>query len=72
MFNVLRAGGEVYVLEMIPRKPHELHGGCHKPLMTTEELNTLFTANGFTVKDRIELTQVKRTQIQLLKYGKNN
>lgn len=72
MNNILQAGGEVYVLEMMPRKPHELHGGCHQPLMTTEELNTLFTKNGFTVKARVELLQNKRSLMQLIKYMKNN
>jgi ubiquinone/menaquinone biosynthesis C-methylase UbiE len=71
MNNILQPGGEVIVLEMIPRKQNELHGGCHKPLLTFEQLNTLFSNNGFTSKDRIELQQYTRSPIQMIRYVKN-
>jgi ubiquinone/menaquinone biosynthesis C-methylase UbiE len=69
--KILQVGGEVIVMELVPRKPNELHVGCHKPLLTTEQLNTLFTSNGFALRDKVELSPYKRSAIQMIKYVKN-
>lgn len=70
--KVLKAGGEAIVLELAPRKPNELHGGCHKPLLTLEQINKLFTENGFALKKDTSLLPFKGAPIQLVKFVKTN
>lgn len=45
--NILRDGGEIVLLEFIPRKPGAVHGGCKKPLLPLEEWKTIFSRQGF-------------------------
>jgi ubiquinone/menaquinone biosynthesis C-methylase UbiE len=73
MYNILQPGGEVIILEIIPRKPHELHGGCHKPLLSKQEWDDLFTANHFSVKNTMELADKdnKRSPFQIIRYIRN-
>ena len=73
MYNILQPGGEVIILEIIPRKPHELHGGCHKPLLAKQEWDDLFTANHFSVGNTLNLADMdkKRSPFHMTRYVRN-
>jgi hypothetical protein len=43
----LRKGGVLYIDEPVPKKSGELHGGCHKPMITESEMAELLERNGF-------------------------
>ncbi|HWJ92339.1 MAG TPA: class I SAM-dependent methyltransferase [Flavisolibacter sp.] len=58
--SILQPGGEVVLLEIIPKKKGQLHGGCKKPLMEPEACTALFERNGFQQKDAVRLKKVKR------------
>lgn len=67
---VLQSGGEVVVEEMMPKTKGQLHGGCHKPLMQPDELETVFTANGFLLAERKLFRPNRRQELQLLRFRK--
>lgn len=67
---ILKPGGEIIVLELGPRKQGQLHGGCNKPLMPFDEINQLFTNNGFALNDQKTIKNKKRFDIVLLRYIK--
>lgn len=58
--DILRPDGEVCILEIIPEYPGQLHGGCNKPLLTTEAINSLFSNHGFRVGDKKTLYQKEK------------
>lgn len=70
MYNILRPGGEVVILEMIPKKKGDLHGGCNMPLQTIEEWKAYFTQNGFTCHSEFEIRQKKRSPIVMMRFVK--
>jgi ubiquinone/menaquinone biosynthesis C-methylase UbiE len=45
---VLKAGGELVLLEILSRPKHTIHGGCRQPLMNESEIKSLLEQNGFT------------------------
>ncbi|HEX2609138.1 MAG TPA: methyltransferase domain-containing protein, partial [Flavisolibacter sp.] len=49
--EVLLPGGEIVVLDVVAQKPGQLHGGCHKPLATQEEIRQAFEQNGFSFRN---------------------
>lgn len=53
---VLKPGGELYVLELLPKKEGQLHGGCNKPLLKPDEIKAFFLQAGFRVAATKELT----------------
>ena len=67
---ILKPDGEIIVLELGPRKTGQLHGGCNKPLMTLDEINRLFTANGFMLNNQLIIKKKKRFDVVLLRYIK--
>lgn len=71
IYTILQPGGEVVILEMIPRKEHELHGGCNMPLMSREQLDQLFTSHHFMVKDHIDILVKRRSPLRMIRYIKN-
>lgn len=71
IYDILQPGGEVVILEMIPRKEHELHGGCNMPLMSREQLDQLFTSHHFTVKDHIDILAKRRSPLRMIRYIRN-
>jgi ubiquinone/menaquinone biosynthesis C-methylase UbiE len=46
--SVLQPGGELIIAEIPPTGKRTIHSGCNKPLMSEEEIKTVFTANGFS------------------------
>lgn len=57
---VLQSGGEVCVLEKPARREGELHGGCKLPLLLPEQLEGLFTKNGFRLVEKETLYYKKK------------
>jgi ubiquinone/menaquinone biosynthesis C-methylase UbiE len=71
VYEILQPGGEVVLLEIVPKKKGQLHGGCKKPLMEPEECTKLFESNGFHQKDAIKLTKMrKRIVFSLMRFVK--
>jgi len=72
IYQVLQPGGEVVILEIVPRRPHELHKGCKKPLLSRQEWDQLFTAQHFKVKDTVTLADIanKRSPFLMTRYMK--
>ena len=57
---VLRSGGEVIVAEMLATQKITRHGGCHKPLMSAEEIINLFAVHGFKLTEKENLQPVQK------------
>lgn len=57
---VVKSGGELYVLETLPKKEGQLHGGCNKPLLKPDEIIAFFLKAGFRVAATKELTPKKK------------
>jgi ubiquinone/menaquinone biosynthesis C-methylase UbiE len=71
VFNILQPGGEIILLEIIPKKKGQLHGGCHKPLMEPEACTKLFESNGFHLQEAARLTKIrKRIVFSLMRFTK--
>jgi ubiquinone/menaquinone biosynthesis C-methylase UbiE len=71
IFSVLQPGGEVVLLEIIPKKPGQLHGGCNKPLMEPKECRKLFESNGFQQQEAITTTkQRKHITFSMMRFTK--
>ncbi len=69
--EILQPGGELIILEYIPKHPGDLHGGCKKPLNTLDEWNDLLLKNNFTIADHIQTNKVKkRKTINMIRYIK--
>jgi ubiquinone/menaquinone biosynthesis C-methylase UbiE len=51
MAAVLQSGGEIIIAELMATEKRKIHGGCHKPLMTDEEIKKLMLAEGFVFKN---------------------
>lgn len=48
LLAILQSGGELIIAEIPPTGKRTIHSGCNKPLMSEEEIKTVFTANGFS------------------------
>jgi ubiquinone/menaquinone biosynthesis C-methylase UbiE len=69
--NILQSGGEITLLEMIPKKPGALHGGCRKPLLSLQQWQALFESNGFRYKEDVQVTRVKnRMTVNMVRFVK--
>jgi ubiquinone/menaquinone biosynthesis C-methylase UbiE len=68
--NILQPGGEVIVLELLPRKEGELHINCNKPLLTKEKINNIFSTNGFVLQGNTIINQGRNSQFQMLRFLK--
>ena len=51
MAAVLQTGGEIIIAELLATEKRKIHGGCHKPLMTGEDLKKLMLDAGFAFKN---------------------
>ncbi len=47
MSAVLQTGGEIIIAELLATEKNKIHGGCHQPLMTDDEIKKLMDAAGF-------------------------
>jgi ubiquinone/menaquinone biosynthesis C-methylase UbiE len=56
----LKAGGALFIDEPLPRKSGQLHGGCHKPMITESEMTALLTRTGFTFLKGLSLQYLKK------------
>lgn len=57
---ILKPGGELSVLEALPQKEGQLHGGCKKPLFTSAEIKTIFLQAGFRLAATKELAKKQK------------
>jgi ubiquinone/menaquinone biosynthesis C-methylase UbiE len=55
MAAVIQSGGELVIAEFMPIGKKKLHQGCKKPLMSEEEIVTLFASVGFTFSTKQNL-----------------
>jgi ubiquinone/menaquinone biosynthesis C-methylase UbiE len=60
VYEILQPGGEVVLLEIVPKKKGQLHGGCKKPLMEPGDCTKLFESNGFHQQDAVKLTKMRK------------
>ncbi|MDB5229342.1 MAG: Methyltransferase type 11 [Chitinophagaceae bacterium] len=67
---VLKKNGELVILEMVPVKENQLHGGCNKPLLSLAAWIKLFKENGLTYKEHVVLNTQTRTPIQMIRFIK--
>jgi ubiquinone/menaquinone biosynthesis C-methylase UbiE len=70
MAAVLRTGGEVVILENPPKYEGQLHGGCHKPLLSFEKIYALFTSNGFQFAERKDIIRKRNSDILMARFIK--
>jgi ubiquinone/menaquinone biosynthesis C-methylase UbiE len=72
IYNILRMGGELVVLEFMPKKPGQLHGGCHMPLRNMEEWKALLKDQGMQFVEHIEVLKDRgRSRIALMRFRKS-
>ena len=69
--SVLKPKGELIILENPPKYEGQLHGGCHKPLLSFEKINELFIANGFQFAGRKDIVRKRNSDILMVRYFKN-
>ena len=69
--KVLRSGGEVIVLELSGKKEGQKHGGCKKPLISIEEIISIFSAEGLTYKEQMIVERKKNFDVVMLRFVKN-
>lgn len=60
MAEVLQAGGEVVVAELTATAKYTIHTGCDKPLMTLEEMETIFGQAGFRLAQKANLQPISK------------
>ena len=51
MAAVLQSGGELIIADLIATEKRKIHTGCHKPLMSEDEIKKLMDAGGFEFKN---------------------
>jgi predicted methyltransferase len=51
----LKRGGILYIDETVPKKEGQLHGICKKPMLTSEEMISILTKNGYEYVDGLEI-----------------
>lgn len=51
----LKPGGILYIDETVPKKPGQLHGVCKKPMLTSEEIISILSKNGYEYLDGLEI-----------------
>jgi ubiquinone/menaquinone biosynthesis C-methylase UbiE len=61
-------GGDLYIIEVLPTAKKKNHGGCHMPLLTFTQINTLFEKNGFLLKEKKEQRLKRNVSLQLLRF----
>lgn len=67
---ILQAGGELYVLELLPKREGQLHGGCHKRLLKSDEIQGLFLSAGFRLAATKELEKKKTSAPTMYRFVK--
>ena len=68
--SILKRGGEIVILENPPEHEGQLHGGCHKPLLSFENINRMFTSNGFRFVDKKEIVRKRNFDILMARFIK--
>ena len=74
IYNILAPGGEIVIMELLATEKYSTHGGCHMPLMTKNEIDTIATLIGFVFKEElINPVEVKKMKnpILMTRYIKN-
>jgi hypothetical protein len=51
----LKPGGILYIDETVPKKPGQLHGVCKKTMLTSEEMISILSKNGYEYLDGLEI-----------------
>jgi len=67
---ILKSGGEITILEIPAKYEGQLHGGCHKPLLSLEKINALFASNGFRFSDKKLVARKKHFDVFMARYIK--
>ena len=67
---ILKPGGEITILEIPAKYEGQVHGGCHKPLLTLEKINSLFASNGFRFSERKLVARKKHFDVFMARYIK--
>lgn len=71
VYHILRTGGEIVLLEFIPKKPGAVHGGCKKPLLNIEQWKVVFERNNFQIKEVKEIIKDRgRSRINMIRFVK--
>jgi len=67
---ILKPGGEITILEIPAKYEGQVHGGCHKPLLTLEKINSLFASNGFRFSEKKLVARKKHFDVFMARYIK--
>ena len=67
---ILKTGGEITILEIPAKYEGQLHGGCHKPLLSLEKINALFASNGFRFSDKKLVARKQHFDVFMARYIK--
>jgi hypothetical protein len=67
---ITRVGGELFIIEVLPTEDNQVHKGCHKPLLSFKDINSLFENNGFVLREKQDQKLKKKATLQLLRYVK--
>lgn len=67
---ILQTGGEVVILENPAKREGQLHSGCHKPLLTFDKINALFTANDFAYVEKKEIVRKRNSDVLMVRFVK--
>jgi len=68
---IMRTGGELVLLELIPRKKGQLHGGCKMPLRTVNEWKELVESSGLQFVEHLVVEKNRgKTKLALMRFVK--
>jgi len=56
----MKPGGILYIDEAVPKKQGELHVQCKKPMLTGEEMISIFSKNGYEYINGLEVVFIKK------------
>lgn len=56
----MKPGGILYIDEAVPKKQGELHIQCKKPMLTDEEMISIFSKNGYEYINGLEVVFIKK------------
>ena len=69
IYRVLRPGGELILLELVPTKPGKKHGGCNKPLRSPDQWVELLQREGFRkTESMIDAARNKKTPVTMIRF----
>ena len=60
----LKADGILYVDEVLPKRPGQLHGICNLPMLNSEEMIAVFDNNGFEYANGVDFNYRQKNPVR--------